>query len=631
MIVSKAVGRTDEYASILSYLDVKQQKLLIEDPSNPKPHKAFEQPTAITGTTTHPFSKSTTSVPPRPTIRETIAAQKRAKTAGKNLPRPGSAEPSATPAKTSSISSITRPATAMSMIGSLSSAPVRPMRPARRPEMKRPGTADPHTGRKPLKLSPTKSDEAVKSPPLYQKSPQTSPMKKASTPSIRKTDALLGRQHDLLPSRKKEATSAHVEELPHVPQQGPPKMSPQVPLHIPHDREALLSNKATPDDTIDLINHNSQQEDAVLSKKERLSMTPRAIASRKENLSRLKVYEDPVGGPDAVSPSQANTRTSVLEELPINEPGLYQPRLSPNFPLLAEETESPLYHRKWINVETAARRVSDSEKTDNPYLMRRILDGGIARVKAGTLDVHGFRKLQGLIRGREDIWEEGVKFDELLILLLENIESPNDPSQTGGRAQDIKTQVLMTIRLMQQYQPKYFSAYYPRALCAIILARKHYQSTSHIVCGLEETSETIVSQCEPLPSLNAVLDLLETEPNDDSDTIFMGLYVLAGLLHRISDAQSSQTDTPDQVTNAEQNLRLGHIAARRLRDTNPDIRRAVIEFALELHDVIGDKTRFWTLVGGLGEDHRSLITYYLARREKAYGREMNSVSGMTSA
>lgn len=600
---------------------MKQQKLLIEDASNPKPHKGLEQPAVATGMTAHPFSKSTTSVPPRPSIRETIAAQKRAKTAGKNLlERPGSAEPSATPLKSSSISSIARPATAMSMIGSLSSAPVRPMRPARRPEMKRPGTADPHTIRKPVKLSPTKSEEAVKSPPFYKKSPQASPMKKTSIPSIRNTDALLGRQNEILPIRRKEISPTHVEETP-IHQLSALTLADVAP-----------NNSNNPSSLNSPSNCDSPQEDAAIGKKERLSMTPRAIASRKENLSRLKVYEDPVRGPEAVASPQTAAKTTALEELPINEPALYQPRLSPNFPLLAEESETPLYHRKWINVETAARRASDSDKTDNPYLMRRVLEGGIARVKAGTLDVHGFRKLQGLIRGREDIWEEGIKFDELLLLLLENLESPSSSSQNGGRAQDVKTQVLMTIRLMQQFQPQYFSAYYPRALCAIILARKYHHSTSHIVCGLEETSETIVSQCEPLPCLDAVLDLLETEPRSESDTIFMGLYILAGLLNRVSSLLSSNPGTPsDHLTNAEQNLRLGHIAAKCLKDTNPDIRRAVVEFVLELHDVVGDKAKFWSLVGGLGEDHRSLITYYLARREKAFGRaERGSSSGLTS-
>lgn len=598
----------DALPRILSSLEPKQQKLLLEDPANPRPHREPDPSVTLPGVKPSNFSKSTNSLPPKPSIRETIAAQKRAKMGGKVLPeRPGSAEPTATPMKPGALSHVARPATAMSTIGSLSSAPVRPMRPARRPELKRPVTADPPASKKPAaRLSPTKSAEADKSPSSYKRSPQTSPVKKADVHSKRTPDVLLEKQQDVVTSRMKDLT-------------------------VKDGNDHLISNETNETKfSVDapLVNHpNIPKGDAASEKPQRISMTPRAIVSKKENpTSRLKVYEDPVGrSSESPIPSQASSRPSVLEELPINEPPISQSLLSPNYPLLAEESESPLYHRKWINIETAARRVSDSDKIDNPYLMRRMLESGIVRIKAGTLDAHGFRKLQALIRGREDIWEDGVKFDELLLPLLENLESPptvNEAKTGVGRAQDLKTQVLVTVRLLQQYQPKHFAAHYPRTLCAIILARRHHNSTSHIVCGLEETSETIVAQCDPLSSLDAVLDLLEVEPADDSDTLFMSLYVLAGLLHRVSSVASTANPdhARDERTSPHQKVRLGNVAASCLRNTNPDVRRAVVEFVLELHDVVGDKERFWSLIDGVGEDHRSLITYYLARREKAFGR-----------
>ena len=55
------------------------------------------------------------------------------------------------------------------------------------------------------------------------------------------------------------------------------------------------------------------------------------------------------------------------------------------------------------------------------------------------------------------------------------------------------------------------------------------------------------------------------------------------------------------------------MGARYLVDTNPDIRRAVIKFVLEIRDSI-DQERFWGLVAGGRDDHKSLITYYLARK-----------------
>lgn len=87
----------------------------------------------------------------------------------------------------------------------------------------------------------------------------------------------------------------------------------------------------------------------------------------------------------------------------------------------------------------------------------------------------------------------------------------------------------------------------------------------------------------------------------------MGLYVLAGLLHHGQEKDSGSLLTEQQEE------RLGRMGARCLADTNPDIRRAVIEFVLELHDAV-EKDRFWGLVAKGRDDHRSLITYYLARK-----------------
>lgn len=587
---------------ILLALDEKQQKSLIHDPSNPNPHKDPEPSTTVTGMKVHPFSRSTTSVPPQPSIRETIAAQKRAKMAGKNLPeRPGSAEPSATPMKLAS--SISRPATAMSTTGTLSSAPVRPMRPARRPEMKRPVTADPQSSRRPVRVSPTKTVEDIHNSPSSVKKNSQNTTKPDGTPLkdvISKTTSIpLRINHDTAPIKE----DFPIEDIP---------------------KEALSPVK------------RNDPKDTPPEKESRI--TPPRTSNKKENpTARLKVYEDPSGeGLEITAASPSITRSTVLEELPVNEPAVHQSRVLSDHSL-EEESETPFYSRKRINIDTAARRVSDADRTENPHLMRRILESGITRVRAGTLDVHGFRKLQALIRDGEEIWEGGVKFDELLQPLLENLESPNhdtssDPKISPGstRTQDqIKTQVLMTIRLLQQNQHKYFSAYYSQALCAIILARKHHQPTSHIVCGLEETSETIVAQCEPGPCIDAVLDLLETETSASGDgTLFMGLYVLAGLLHRLpsssppsstpSQPSPSKSHPPTITTPPTQQCRLGHLVARCISDTNPDIRRAVIGFALELHDSVQEPGGFWRLVDGASEDQRSLITYYLARRERGF-------------
>ena len=657
----------------MSALELTQQKLLIEDSSNPNPQKASFQVVATGGKPA--FSKSTSAASTRPSIKETIAAQKKAKAAGRNIPeRPSSAEPSTSPKKSTTQPSAGRPGAAMSSnarnvsntsVGTLSSAPVRPRR---RADVARPATADPYSSRKPTR---------TETPP---KSPGVSPVKRVKTPAPPASSAKLAIRKVESPASSRansprkngvaeglghyQFNSAVVQPLP-----SPTKAAEEFTMVIPNLKSSkseynLSSQPANvedpfmggePNETVRSASPNKTYRAHVQTspnergggiprlspsklagsfgrlsmdedRNQRISMSPRAIGSRKENLTPkhsstqnqkpLQVYEDPIRSPNngSLYPSPLAHTVGALEELPVNEPTKQRGLFEPQF--LAEEPKSPDYHQKWLAVEARERqRTSTSENIENPILARKILGSGIERVRARSLDVHGFRKLQTLIRSSGDsIWEDGYKFDELLPPLLDYLETPNDDSlPRSGKAQDLKTQVLVTVRLLLQYQPKYFFSYYPRALTAVLSARKHYSSTSHIVSGLEETAESIVHRCDPLPCIDSVLDLLEIErtqgpgSNPNTDTMFMGLYVLAGLLHRGQDQGSSfQLST-------EQEERLGRMGASCLADTNPDVRRAVMEFVVELHDKV-EKERFWGLVAKGRDDHRSLITYYLARK-----------------
>ena len=665
----------------MSNLDKKQQDLLIEDSSNPNPQKLPASHSTAVGAKPG-FSHSTTSVPTRPSIKETIAAQKKAKLAGKHLPeRPGSAEPFGSPKKSVIQPSLSRPATAMSTasrnvsttsIGTLSSAPVRPRR---RPDLARPATADPYSVRKPTR---------TETPP---RSPAVSPVKRPKTPANAASTIKLGPTkigspasiNSNKPSSLKKAGQVNSKSQP---QQSPTKAAEDFTMVMPNINGSRsnvselvpalqapieiksVSSPNTPRAEDPFMTKDSEyarsspsprkylkQTGSALSKSghggekshaspttlttdfdhlsitgsssQRISVSPRAIGSRKENpalktsyfqdQTPLQVYEDPVleSGNGSYSPLPPVYTSGALEELPVNEPAK-QHRQVFDHQLLAEEPNSPEYHQKWLAVEAAERRrMSNSENIDNPRLARKILDSGIMRIQSRNLDVHGFRKLQAVIRTSGDsIWDGGYKFDELVPPLLEHLEMPNDEiTPRTSKALDLKTQVLVTVRVLLQYQPKYFYTYHARALTAILAARKYYNSTSHIVCGLEETAESIVHQCDPSQCIDSVLDLTETERNEGAGTktVFMALYVLAGLLHR------GQEKGNTRHLSEEQEARLGRMGANCLSDTNPDIRRAVIEFVLELFDSV-DQERFWGLVTGAKEDHRSLITYYLARK-----------------
>jgi CLIP-associating protein 1/2 len=65
--------------------------------------------------------------------------------------------------------------------------------------------------------------------------------------------------------------------------------------------------------------------------------------------------------------------------------------------------------------------------------------------------------------------------------------------------------------------------------------------------------------------------------------------------------------------------RLGTSAVRLLEDSDPEVRRADLEFCLVLHERLGGENGegFWRAVEGARESGLNLITYYLARRGKA--------------
>jgi CLIP-associating protein 1/2 len=633
----------------MSTLDAKSLGLLEKDPGNPN------RVSTTTVSARPTLSHSTTSVPTRPSLKETIAAQKRL--AAQGIPaRPESAQsifsdtkPSATP-KTSrppAVAAATTQAIPTTLTApvhnakTLSSAPMRPpVRPPRRPEMTRPATADPYASRRvmnngshsktnsptetPLKTRPKTAFPAV--PPsipaaspvkqLKKPSPSTSPMK-AKT---KKPDPPRIKESEMRPMAT-PAMKANTMRLfdATANQASPTRANEDFTMVIPSVQ------------TMSDIELPSTRRDSALSK-DRLATIGKHSPMSSDGLSNvetLKVYEDPVPNTTGEVQSEshaiaggfetprAGTKVSALEELPVNEPATL-PLRPRGFPTEFEAV-SPLNgvgahpsensHRRWNKVETAEKRKSVSPRSKDPDQARLMLDNGITKIRARNLDVHGYRKLQGLIKEHDNIFKDETKFDDLLLALLDSLEAPNEERRTAlGRPLDLKTQVLVTTRLMFAHNKLYFSAYYPRAMSAVISARKYYDSKDHIVSGLEETSEDIAGACNPGDVIDAILDVLETEERNEAGyrTISMGIYVLSGLLHRLN--------TRKMTMEKADLKRLGKLAFRSIRDTHPDIRRAVIDYCLELRDMVEPEEDFWQMINDSVEDYRALLTYYIIRR-----------------
>lgn len=356
------------------------------------------------------------------------------------------------------------------------------------------------------------------------------------------------------------------------------------------------------------------------------SPPPMASALEPQHSNTLKVYEDPQSPNSKDSPVQNGASPEMpktpgyqakampLEELPINEPTNFPNRrheqlkehtllLQPS-PILSPSSENP--HRRWKKVEGSERRRSLSPRSKDPAKAQDMIMRGLTRIRAGALDVHGYRKFQSLIKYHESIWKDEERYEEILIALLGALEAPEGATST--RSLDLKTQILVTIRLLLSLNREAFAPLYPRALTAIITARKQYELTNHIVSGLEETAEDIVSACDPPEVIDAILDLLETEEKsyECSRMVAMGSYILSGLLRRLNNKRLF-------LKQAELE-RLGKFATQNLRSTQPDVRRAIIEFCPELYDMVGSEDAFWSMVNSSVEDFRPLLTYYIMRR-----------------
>lgn len=353
------------------------------------------------------------------------------------------------------------------------------------------------------------------------------------------------------------------------------------------------------------------------------------------NAETLKVYEDP--DPINTKPAQSQaiakaseyeasrpvTKVNPLGELPINEPAATQFRfiLPPEFDFESQNaaaariSENTL--RRWQKIEVAEKRRSISPRSKDPEQARDMIEKGIHRIRSKTLDLNGFRKLQGLIKFHDTIFKDEEKYDEMLLALLESLETPNDEKRTAlGRPLDVKTQVLVTVRLMFVHNPKYFAAYYPRAMVALITARKHYDGTAYIVSGLEQTAEDIAGACKPRDVILSILEVLETEEEKSEGglrTITMGLYTLSGLLNRLN----KETNKLDMRLEDATIQRLGSLAQWSLRQSNSDIRRACIDYCLELLKMVkSEEGIFWSMVNTPAQDFKSLITYFIESKER---------------
>lgn len=351
--------------------------------------------------------------------------------------------------------------------------------------------------------------------------------------------------------------------------------------------------------------HSRKQSDPFLEASRKSPVARRAspVKSASPQPAEVQIYEDPIASDREDTP--VNGERQVLSELPLNENVRAQSpahsvdsHTSPaGSPIRPMESQSPDQNR--------------SEALKN----RRLLVSGIERIRTRALDAHGFRRVQDLAKCQLDIWDNGTKYDELMSVLLDYLRSfPSDgrlnqlpPVKSSG----LKTQALSVVRTMLTLQRKYASAWHANAINALLATRQ--AAESNVISDLERTIDEIVKVANPIPCIETINEHLTSESEADPAAARATALSLNTLRALLLSSRSHKTDVSADTAAA-----LAHTAARYLEHADAEVRKADVELACEVFTRFGDdKATFWSEFKGVEEGRLGLLTYYIARRERA--------------
>lgn len=602
--------------AIMNGLDATAQKLLQNDPNNPNsPKKADAVPAGRPGLG---LSRSTMTSS-KPSLKETMQAQKKAAMAAtKNMPaRPGSAMAHFSPVRTVSSTS-QAPATSgatttttvrtrpESTMGGISGAPVRPRK---RPEMAaRPATAGPYSVRGHDHPSTERSspNEAQRTKAITPKTFTASP--KRTAPRTRPGHVATASEGSVPTPSKVPSTKAGPSPrvTPSKSRLHPPTLSPspskvheEISMVVP-----VLYPKASPPQAPARSPVPSSPAPSSPAPSSPAPPTPPAIeiisVDTETPKQTVKVFEDPFTE-DQTTP-KSSFAVPVLEDKPVNEDAANLQNMS----------QGDLEHN---GLDGSLIFSPEKAKQNN-----RLLDSGISKVKAKSLDVHGFRKLQGIIRDSKAGFSDD-KFDALLSGLFEYLESPlvQVPPE---KIQDVKAQILATIKLLLKKMRDSFQPHVSRGLESLLRARAGYDGRTHIVSGLELLADELVAigdASEITVVLCRMLGAMDADATT-SRSMSMGLHVLKEMV----EVRRQFAPSPAELET------LAGLAGRCIESLESAVRMDAVQLCVALHERVGD-ARFWEAMKGVRDDPKSLITYYIVKRQRERGDLPPSVAAVPPA
>jgi CLIP-associating protein 1/2 len=346
-------------------------------------------------------------------------------------------------------------------------------------------------------------------------------------------------------------------------------------------------------------------------------MTDAPEESPAKPVDEVQIYEDPFTEEAAHAGAQEEER-KVLGELPVNE---------------STRGESPTQSVGSSNSDGSPQAGSDAPPTvaEPPQdraetsRNRRLLASGIERIRTKTLDAHGFRRVQDLAKSRTDIWEGGKRYDELMAVVLEYLQTIDQDAKHAQSAQKLgglKAQALSLVRALLVLFKPHATKWHAKALVTVLISRKGVESTSHLVADMQRTLDTILDQTRPDKCLDAVLDFLPAATTTTEPTprmVTMGLQVLRQLAVKCK-LRAAAVGLGAAPLDADRRTRLVQVAARYVNDADAEVRKVDVDLASELFDMYDEASRgdFWAEFKGAGADEGrlGLLTYYITKNRK---------------
>jgi CLIP-associating protein 1/2 len=181
------------------------------------------------------------------------------------------------------------------------------------------------------------------------------------------------------------------------------------------------------------------------------------------------------------------------------------------------------------------------------------------------------------------------------------------------KAQDVKAQVLATIKILYKKDSSAFRPHVPKGIESVLICRTAYDARAHIVSGLELLSAELVSVADPSSTISTItkqLSSTQLSSVEGSRTLSMGLHVLKALL----DVKRDFTPT------AEQTDKMCELAARCLESSESGVRMDAVSLCVSVHERIGEES-FWRGISAesgksVSGDSKSLILYYIVKRQR---------------